>query len=53
LLAQACERLELAAGAHDPHELVIAMSSFETEMLRLNRHLEMFPTARRKRPEPH
>jgi GAF domain-containing protein len=51
LLAQACERLEMAAAARASHELVPAMSSFETELLRLTRHLEMFPTARRKRPE--
>ena len=52
LLAQACGRLEMAAAARAPHELVPAMSSFETELLRLTLHLEMFPTARHKRPEP-
>jgi PAS domain S-box-containing protein len=52
LLGQVCERLELAAAAREPEQLVPAMSSFETELLRLNRHLETFASTRRRRPEP-
>ena len=49
LLGQACGRIEAAAAARDGGELATSMARFETELLRLHRHLEMFPTARKRR----
>ncbi|MDB5860438.1 MAG: sensor histidine kinase [Ramlibacter sp.] len=49
LLGQACARIEAAGAARDAAGLVPAMSSFETELVRLNGYLEMFPTARAQR----
>ena len=48
LLGQVCGRIEAAAAARDRGALSASMDLFEIELLRLHRHLEMFPTARKK-----
>jgi PAS domain S-box-containing protein len=50
LLGQVCARAEAAGAARDMRALIAVMSSFESELLRLNGYLEMFPSLGRKRP---
>jgi HPt (histidine-containing phosphotransfer) domain-containing protein len=50
LLGQVCARAEAAGTARDMPALSAVMSSFESELLRLNGYLEMFPSLGRKRP---